>query len=108
MDRRSLVEKGLGWFTEISDIKKFVILELFYVAALRFKAGFFSNMKRKYEKTIREAAKKVIFLVARPLRPYPPPPLLVVTKKNNFYLFCGFPKCFYAYSTAPLSYLLES
>ena len=35
-------------------------------------------------KYIREAAKNGIFLVARPLRPYPPPPSsLVATKKTQ-------------------------
>ena len=39
---------------------------------------------------LREAAKKVIFLVTRPLRPLSPSPWPVGPLKNSF--FCGFPK----------------
>ena len=46
------------------------------------------NVSTKPRRTmvIREAAKKVIFLVARLLRPYPPPPTLELSGHRNIFL----------------------
>ena len=51
---------------------------------------------------LRESAKKVIFLVARPLRPYPPPPSLVATFFGGGF-FLEFQKKFFLLSGQALS-----
>ena len=45
------------------------------LAAVAAGEGFVRRMGLDRQVKIREAAKNVIFLVARPQRPYPPPPL---------------------------------